>query len=178
MHLSVRSLSDGVDHFEKRYEPSLFPASEGDTFRVVSPVMLAFDVDGQVTGRHRVTGHLTGELELTCSRCLEPFTLPVATDFDLQYVPPPENTAEGEKEVDEEDFTTAFYSGDQIDLGHLVLEQLQLALPMKPLCAVACKGLCPHCGTNLNTGACECSEKWEDPRLAALRSLARPESKT
>jgi uncharacterized protein len=74
--------------------------------------------------------------------------------------------------------TTAYYSDDQIDLGQLVMEQLQLALPMKPLCDVACKGLCPQCGTNLNTGACNCSEKWEDPRLAALRSLARPESKT
>lgn len=178
MHLSVRSLSDGVDHFEKRYEPTLFPTTEGDAFRVVAPVMLSFDVDGQVTGRHRVKGHLTGELELTCSRCLEPFTLPIATDFDLQYVPRTDKASEGEKEVEEDDFTTAFYSEDQIDLGHLVMEQFQLALPMKPLCDAGCKGLCPHCGTNLNTGPCDCSEKWEDPRLAALRSLSRPESKT
>ena len=177
MKLNLRSLSDGVEHFEKRYEPSLFPTAEGDAFRVVSPVMLSFDVDGQETGGHRVKGHLTAELELTCSRCLEPFTLPVATDFDLRYVPRTENAGEGEKEVEEDDLSTAFYSDDEIDLGQLIMEQLHLALPMKPLCAQECKGLCPQCGTNLNTGACDCSPAWEDPRLAALRALARPESK-
>ena len=67
--------------------------------------------------------------------------------------------------------TTAFYSNDQIDLGHLIVEQLQLAVPMKPLCDEACKGLCPQCGMNLNTGSCDCSQTWEDPRLAALRNL-------
>ena len=134
MQLSLRSLHDAHEHFEKRFEPSLFPAAEGDTFRVVSPVSLSFDVDRQDTGRYRVAGHLTGEFELTCSRCLEPFTLPVATDFDLRYVPRIENVGEGEKEVEEDDLATAFYSDDQIDLGHLIVEQLQLALPMKPLC--------------------------------------------
>jgi uncharacterized protein len=57
------------------------------------------------------------------------------------------------------------------------MEQFQLALPMKALCSEACKGLCPTCGTNLNTGTCDCNIKWEDPRLAALKAL-RPEGKT
>jgi uncharacterized protein len=110
-----------------------------------------------------------------CSRCLEAFTLPVTTHFDLRYVPRTENVGEGEKEVEEDDLATAFYSNDRIDLGHLIGEQLQLAVPMKPLCDEACKGLCPQCGMNLNTGSCDCSQTWEDPRLAALKALARPE---
>lgn len=171
MQLSLRSLQDAHEHFEKRYEPSLFPAAEGDPFRVVSPVTLSFDVDRQEPGRYRVAGHLTGEIELTCGRCLEPFTLPVASDFDLRYVPRTENVGEGEREVEEDDLATAFYEGEEIDLGHLIMEQIQLALPMKALCKEACKGLCPHCGTNLNTGSCECSTTWEDPRFAALRNL-------
>lgn len=171
MQLSLRSLHDAHEHFEKRFEPSLFPTAEGDTFQVVSPVALSFDVDLQETGRYRVAGHLTGELGLTCSRCLEPFTLLVATDFDLRYVPRTENVGEGEKEVEEDDLATAFYSDDQIDLGHLIVEQLQLSVPMKPLCDAMCKGLCPQCGTNLNTGSCGCSQTWEDPRLAVLKNL-------
>jgi uncharacterized protein len=171
MQLRLRSLHDAHEHVEKRFEPSLFPAAEGDAFRVVSPVLLSFDVDRQETGRYRVAGHLTSGLELTCSRCLESFTLPVATDFDLRYVPRTENVGEGEKEVEEDDLATAFYSDDQIDLGHLIVEQLQLALPMKPLCEAACKGLCPQCGTNLNTGSCGCSQTWNDPRLAVLKKL-------
>jgi uncharacterized metal-binding protein YceD (DUF177 family) len=171
MHLSLRSLQDAREHIEKRYEPSRFPEAEGEVFRVASPVALSFDIDRQETGRYRVAGRLNGEVELPCSRCLEPFRMPVSADFDLRYVPKTENVGEGEREVEEDDLATAFYEDDQIDLGHLILEQLQLALPMKPLCSPACHGLCPQCGTNLNAGTCQCEYKWEDPRLAALKNL-------
>jgi len=173
MQLSLRSLQDTHQHLEKRFEPSLFPGVEGDAFRVVSPVTLSFDVDRQETGRYRVAGQLSGEVGLNCSRCVEPFTVPITTAFDLRYVPRAENTAEGEEEVEEDDLSTAFYDNDEIDLSQLIMEQFQLALPMKPLCAETCKGLCPNCGTNLNTGACDCNQKWEDPRFAALRSMKR-----
>jgi uncharacterized protein len=171
MHLTFRPGQDAHDHIEKRFEPALFAAGEDDPFRVVSPVMLSFDIDRQETGRYRLVGHLTAEIEQQCSRCLETFRMPVATDFDLRYVPRTENVGEGEREVEEDDLTTAFYEGDAIDLGQLIMEQLHLAIPMKPLCSDTCKGLCPQCGTNLNTGSCDCSPAWEDPRLAALRAL-------
>jgi uncharacterized protein len=173
MHLSLRSIQDLHEHVEQRYARSLFPGAEGDPFRVVSPVALVFDVDRQDVGRYRVNGHLSSELELTCSRCLEPFTLPVTTSFDLRYVPRTQNVGEGEQEVEEDDLTTAFYSDDRIDLGELITEQFQLALPMKPLCSDDCRGLCPQCGTNLNTGSCNCDRQWVDPRLAALKDFIK-----
>lgn len=171
MHLSLRSLHDAHEHIEKRFEPSLFPPGEDESFRVVSPIALLFDIDRQETGRYRLAGRAAGSIELTCSRCLEPFTMPVTAEFDLRYVPHTENLGEGEQEVEEDDLATAFYSDDQIDLGQLILEQLHLAMPMKPLCSEACRGLCPQCGINLNTGSCECKQIWEDPRLAALKQL-------
>ena len=171
MLLSLRSLQGDHEHFDKRFEPSLFPRTEDDGYRVVSPVALSFDVDRQEEGRYRLAGHVSGELELSCSRCLEPFRLPVAADFDLRYVPRTHNVGEGELEVEEDDLSTAFYADDQIDLGALVMEQFQLNVPMKPLCEDACKGLCPQCGTNLNTGTCDCHTKWTDPRFDALKNL-------
>jgi hypothetical protein len=42
----------------------------------------------------------------------------VTTDFDLRYVPRTENVREGEKAVEEDDLSTAFYSDEQIDLAH------------------------------------------------------------
>jgi uncharacterized protein len=172
MFLSLRSLQGDHEHFDTSYPAAAFEGLGGDAFRVVSPVMLTFDVDRQEPGRYRVRGHVNGELELTCGRCLEPFRMPVAGSFDLRYVPSTEDAREGEREVGEDDLTTAFYADDQIDLTELINEQLHLALPMKPLCAEDCKGLCPNCGTNLNTDRCDCNYKWEDPRLAALRALA------
>ncbi len=78
---------------------------------------------------------------------------------------------EGEREVGEEDLTTAFYRDGMLDLVDLLREQFMLALPMKPLCTEACRGLCPQCGTNLNKTQCGCAPTWEDPRLAPLKSL-------
>jgi uncharacterized protein len=175
MLLSLRSLQDAHEHVDTRYEPSQFPRTDGDLFRVVSPVALSLDVDRQETARYRVAGHVAGELELLCSRCLEPFRLPIRADFDLRYVPRVENAGDGEREVEEDDLSTAFYDNDEIDLSQLIMEQFHLALPMKPLCEPGCKGLCPNCGTNLNTGSCDCSQKWEDPRLAALKTMKRAE---
>jgi uncharacterized protein len=102
--------------------------------------------------------------------------MPVDAEFDLRYQPHALNAGEGEREIEEDDLTTAFYENDEIDLGQLMREQFYLALPMKPLCREDCKGLCAQCGTNLNTGTCDCSPVWEDPRLAALKNLGTRES--
>ena len=103
----------------------------------------------------------------------EPFTMPVDQTFDLRYQPHTVNTGEGERELEEDDLTTAFYEHDEIDLDHLMREQFHLALPMKPLCREDCKGLCPRCGANRNTTTCTCEVRWEDPRLAGLKALLK-----
>ena len=79
--------------------------------------------------------------------------LPVDATFDLRYQPRTTDTGEGEREIEEDDLTTAFYDDDNIDLGELMREQFYLALPMKPLCRDDCHGLCAQCGTNLNRDA-------------------------
>ena len=38
----------------------------------------------------------------------------------------------------------------------------------KYLCSEDCKGLCQHCGADLNEGDCGCSQENIDPRWAAL----------
>ena len=59
----------------------------------------------------------------------------------------------------------------EIDLTEAVQEQILLSLPLRPLCREDCKGLCPGCGEDLNKGACGCSGKAVDPRLAVLGNL-------
>ena len=120
-----------------------------------------------------MTGRATTKLELQCGRCLEDFQVPVDARFELRYVPAVENAGEGEREIAEDDLTTAFYREGALDVIDLLREQFQLALPMKPLCSEACRGLCPECGANLNRTDCGCAPKWEDPRLAPLKSDSR-----
>lgn len=139
----------------------------------MAPVHLAFDIHKD-KDKFRLVGDVRTELELTCSRCLDPYRVPLAVPFDLMYLPASAISAEPEHEMDDEDLETGYYRDDQIDLNELMREQFYLALPMKPLCTEACKGLCPQCGTNLNAGSCTCTAVWEDPRLAALKGLAGP----
>ena len=170
--LNLNKIRTAQERFEQVYDPGQL-GSDPD-FKVIAPVSLAFDIfkDKQ---QFRLEGRVQTTLELNCSRCLEPFTLPVDAAFDLRYHPRVENTGDGvdEREIEEDDLTTAFYENDEIDLGHLMREQFNLALPMKPLCRDDCHGLCPVCGTNLNRGTCDCKREWDDPRFAALRELKR-----
>ena len=170
LSLDLNRIRTAEERFEQVYAPGQLAAEDG--FRVAARVSLAFDIfkDKQ---QFRLVGRVQTTLELPCSRCLEPFTLPVDQTFDLRYQPHAHNTGEGEREIEEDDLTTAFYEHDEIDLGQLMREQFYLALPMKPLCAPDCKGLCPVCGTNLNRGSCDCKREWEDPRMAALRVLSK-----
>lgn len=168
--LDLSKIRTAHERFEQVYQPQAL-AQTGE-YRVVAPVTLAFDIHKDKQ-QFRLVGSLQGGLELVCSRCLEPFAWPVDAHFDLRYQPHTLNTGEGEREIEEDDLTTAYYDNDEIALGQLMQEQFYLSLPMKPLCAEDCKGLCPICGTNLNRGSCACQAQWEDPRLAPLKALKK-----
>jgi uncharacterized protein len=169
MLLDISRMRGARDRIDRRYPPTAFEP-EPDAYRVVEPVELALDIFKDKR-RFRLVGRVSTLLELTCSRCLEAFRLPVDAAFDLVFLPAQENAAQGEIEVDDEDLSTAFYRDDVIDLGGMMREQFLLGLPMKPLCQEQCRGLCPGCGANLNVGSCSCSQEWTDPRLDALRGL-------
>jgi len=169
MLLDLNKIRTAHERYERVYPVDAFAADQ-ETFRVVEPVSLAFDIFKD-KAQFRLVGAVKTTLELSCGRCLEPFTMPVESAFDLRYQPHAANTGEGEREIEEDDLTTAFYKDETLDLGALVHEQFVLALPMKPLCSESCKGLCPECGTNLNRGTCDCRREWDDPRFAALRAL-------
>jgi len=151
-------------------DPSVLGRAYSDPSWRLERVSLQIDPDGTDVFVHGVVGATVPQ---TCSRCLEPFRLPVAERFDLRYLPVSEASSDAEREVDDEDLETSYYENDAIDLNELLREQFYLVLPMKPLCKEDCRGLCAQCGTNLNTGTCDCAPVWEDPRLAPLRGLGR-----
>jgi DUF177 domain-containing protein len=166
--LNLSQIRTAHERFEQVYQPEQMPPDDG--FRMAAPVALAFDIYKD-KDQFRLVGSVRTTLEMPCSRCLEPFPWPVDAAFDLRYQPHAMNTGEGEREIEEDDLTTAFYENEEIDLGQLMREQFYLSLPMKPLCGADCKGLCPVCGTNLNRETCVCKRDWQDPRFAALREL-------
>jgi uncharacterized protein len=171
MRLDLTRIHSQPEHYQRVYAAEQF-AEDADALRVVAPVSLEFDISKDKE-HFRLVGTVTTVLELPCGRCLEPFTRPVDAHFDLRYQPHTHNKGEGEREIEEDDLSTAFYENDEIDLGQLMREQFYLSLPMKPLCQDDCRGLCVVCGTNLNRGTCQCTRAWEDPRFAPLKSLQK-----
>lgn len=142
-----------------------------DDFAVEGPLHLDATLARKGGGEYQVVGRLDGALQVPCSRCLEPFLLPLASRVDVRLLPAAELEASDEHEVRDDDLATEFYRDETLDIGALVREQCYLALPMKPLCRPDCRGLCPHCGANLNQTTCDCAQTWVDPRLAALKAL-------
>jgi uncharacterized protein len=171
MQLDLTRYRQPLNRFARTFKPEEV-ADEGDAYLIVALVDLAFEIHKD-KDKFRLVGTVATELELLCSRCLEPFRLSIAAPFDQRYLPASEASTDVEREVDDEDLETGYYRNDEIDLKDLLREQFYLALPMKPLCREDCRGLCPQCGTNLNTSTCDCAPVWEDPRLAALKGLGR-----
>jgi uncharacterized protein len=170
MLLDLTRLHGAREHVDRTLQPSAFDPQDED-YRVAAPVELSLDVVKGGTDSFNVSGTVRTRLELECSRCVEPFEIPVDTSFELRYLPQTANLGVGEREIAEEDLATAFYREGAIDVVEMLREQFQLALPMKPLHDEACRGLCPECGANLNRTDCGHAPRWTDPRLAPLEGL-------
>jgi uncharacterized protein len=158
------------DRIDRRYDPGAF-ALKDEEFRIVGPVELAADLRKDAR-KVRLVGRVRTMLECGCSRCLEPFQVPVDAAFDVMFLPAAANVGGAGEEVGEDDLGVSFYKDETLDLGALMREQFYLALPMKPLCREDCQGLCPVCGVNRNRETCSCRSDWVDPRMEGLRKFS------
>jgi uncharacterized protein len=153
---------------------------DGDWFRDLLPEKEKndFSIEGIdvfcEAKRIRETVFIDGILETTvtanCCRCLEVTHLPIKINFRYTFVPE-KNGSKQEDELSSEDLEYGYYQDDVIDLDNLIFEQIMLQIPIKVLCTDACKGLCAHCGMNLNTASCSCSAGFIDERLAVLKKF-------
>ena len=105
------------------------------------------------------TGTASAEWVGDCRRCLGPVGGVLTVEFRELFSPA----------IEEGDGYPL--RGDQVDLEPLAREAVLLDLPLAPLCAAECRGLCPTCGADLNQGACACVPEVVDPRWAALDAL-------
>jgi uncharacterized protein len=124
-------------------------------------------------------GRMEYQQTLVCDRCLKEFRQPVKGDVELMvHVAGREDRREekrggGEHELEERDLGVITIRGEVLDTDPILAEQVQLNLPMKPLCREDCAGLCPTCGADRNGGPCACVEPAGDARWGALADLKR-----
>jgi len=125
----------------------------------------------KVGGEIWIKGRLTARLNFICSRCLGPFEFPVDSTFDLVYLP--QELDMMKEELEDKDLDRGSFQDNQLDLREVVLEQLNLTFPLKPLCSPDCEGICAVCGQVRRDDRCACQVKEEDPRLSKLKNLVR-----
>ena len=169
MFLDVKELAVRKIRIQKSYPPGSLDFHSGE-FQQVEPLEVratAELVDGQI----RVYGSLHTRVELACARCLETVTEEMSKNFDLFYRPLSTVSNEEKVALKDDDTDIAFFDGEGLFLADVLAEQVNLLIPMKVICRSDCRGLCPHCGANLNSEECRCETHSPDPRLAPLARM-------
>ncbi|MBU1862529.1 MAG: DUF177 domain-containing protein [Candidatus Omnitrophica bacterium] len=104
-----------------------------------------------------VTGVIKWTCVITCSRCVKEFNSSVDEHFDFSY---------------------DVYDKKQIDITNDVREQVIFLHEQQYLCRPDCKGLCPTCGNNLNTGQCTCSHnEIRENKFSQLKEILHDKKK-
>ncbi len=128
-----------------------------------SPVSFVFTNIGK--GRARIEGKADFVFSAGCDRCLKPVEESREICFTREVWAP---DMAAEPSVYEEQ---PFMEGFQLNVEDLLISEIVTSWPMKILCKPDCKGICPICGRDLNTGMCECDTFVPDPRMAAIKDI-------
>jgi len=132
-------------------------------------VEVRWSVDN-VGARLHLHADVSGTARSRCHRCLAVFARGVHTDFVLVIQ---RGLAAGAGLADE--IAGVPEQAVEFDLAPYVREAVILEEPIQLLCREECRGLCSHCGADLNQGPCGCGTAG-DARREPLRGLWPPPS--
>ncbi len=161
MIIKFRNYSDGVHHFD--LSKSSAELDLGDPF--IKDVLLRCKMD---KSHHQIyiSCDLSVEASLECDRCTADFSKTLKNHFENLYL--------FDRDENREEEVGVYHlspDADKIDLRNDVSEYARLTIPMKVLCSDDCKGLCTHCGKNLNEGSCDCKNEEDLGVWEPLRKL-------
>lgn len=126
---------------------------------------------GAAAGEYLLTGRLSYEQTLACTRCLAPRTEAVDSPIQLLIVVRSGEPLPGDVELAEEDLGVLEIDSEVLDTTPVIRDQVQLEIPMRVLCRPDCAGLCGRCGADLNEGPCDCPQREIDSRWQALAEM-------
>jgi uncharacterized protein len=171
--VDLKDLAHEKLSFEASFEPGVVDFGSENVQQVG---LLNWSASAERAGNEiRIAGSLNTSVELPCSRCLEAARIAISKPFDLFFRQRDEEMFDEDEEIEltERETRTAFFTGTQLAVSDILREQILLALPMKALCTVDCKGLCPRCGTNLNSCTCNCPTENFSPHMDTLLEIKR-----
>ena len=141
-------------------------AADDPLFAGLDPALAApADVEGRLhaagEGRFYWQGSVRTRVQGMCRRCLKEMSVPLAAQITALFTQDPDALEDPASYPLAPDATL-------IDLTAAVREEVILGLPRYLVCRDDCRGLCPHCGQDLNAGPCDCAPRASDPRWQAL----------
>ncbi|MBA2707314.1 MAG: DUF177 domain-containing protein [Gemmatimonadaceae bacterium] len=164
LSFDIRSLESHAAHVDGRLAPDDPVWEDADTLPV-GPVEVEGRLSAAGLSRFYFSGRFKGETTMPCRRCLTDVTAHVAEEAHFIF------SSEGEDSSDDPDVYPFDPNAHSLDLRPSVREVWLLAVPGFVQCREDCKGLCPNCGTDLNTDTCDCTPVASDNRWDALRAI-------
>lgn len=164
MKINIKSLLQGTQVFEFKMSASELGVDSADV--VVKSVGVKSTVSRNEQNVY-VDSRVSAEVGLVCDSCLTEFVDTLEDRFSVYYTPDEESATND----DEQTIQILKPGMGEIDLSVGVRESILLSIPMKIVCSPDCKGLCAHCGANLNDEPCTCGRKTIDPRWEVLKGL-------
>ncbi len=148
--------------YEVRIPPTALELPLEDT-EFILPLACTIALFRQDANNIYVTGDIISTIAVECRRCLKQFQVDIASTLELLFCPMEKKTQskDGNSKLlqsIEELFQSEerYYDGDTLELSEDVRQALVLEIPVWPLCAQTCEGLCSACGAELNLGTCSC----------------------
>lgn len=117
------------------------------------------------------TSNVEISVAFTCQKCLKNFQQKVrVASAERQFLLKPPRQKD-----DINDIFLIDVKRQKIDLTEMLRQEILLHFPLIPVCSESCRGICPHCGKDLNKATCHCTEAGEKDNkpLAALKSLIK-----
>ena len=171
MKLDLRPLLAGERLLSFDYDLTLdFDPNDTSSFLYGVSFPSPMKVTGEITntaGYMRMTLTMSVDYQSTCARCLSAVTGEFTLDLEKTVA---SRDMLGELYEDKHEQFAIIENGF-LDMDEELLEELEMAFPIRFLCKEDCKGLCSKCGKNLNDGECNCETKEFDPRLEPLKRL-------
>jgi uncharacterized protein len=162
MKIQVGGLSEGAHEYRFRTDAGDIALGEGFSGEVAVEAAL------QKTGHQlALKARISAQGSFICDRCTAPFTLRLTPEYRMVYV---SNETDAES-LDPSEVQVIPIGLSVIDLTDDVRQTVLLSVPLKLLCRQDCKGLCPDCGIDLNTGTCDCTSEPADSRWEQLRGF-------
>jgi uncharacterized protein len=139
------------------------PALEGTEITLREPVTVGGRLQSIGEGRFYWQGTARTVVQGECRRCLTLVGVPLDLEIGALFT-------QDSDPLDDPDAYSLAPEATEIDVTSAVREELLLAAPQYVVCRDDCKGLCPQCGKDLNTGSCDCAPA-TDMRWQPLQAL-------